>query len=194
MNHKKYLYPSQKARKMLIIKGFRPLTRVFVYLLIIYILPIFVGCVGCPYSFSGASVPPHLSTIAIPFTEDKSGAGESGLRESFTQKLTQKFIDDNNLKIADRNSANALLESVITLISDAPAVVATGENVTTRRISMTVQVSYKDLVMKKTVYDKQFNNYGDYSVADGKSGRDAAVLVAIDKITDDILLETVSGW
>ena len=194
MNHNKNTTLFQKVPKMLKIKCFGPVTRAVSYLLMMYILSIFVGCVGCPYSFNGASVPPHLSTIAIPFTEDKSGAGESGLRESFTQKLTQKFIDDNNLKIADRNSANAVLESVITSISDAPAVVATGETVTTRRITITIQVSYKDLVMKKTVYDKQFNNYGDYTVADGKSGRDAAILVAIDKITDDILLETVSGW
>ncbi len=170
------------------------MTNVITYLGIFYFFSIFTGCVGCPYSFSGASVPPHISTVAIPFTEDKSGAGEAGLREAFSNKLTQKFIDDNNLKIADKNSANALLETAITSVTDAPAVVTSGENVTTRRVMLVVQVSYKDLVKKKTFYEKQFNNYGDYSVADGKTGRDAAITDAIDKITDDILLETVSGW
>ncbi len=170
------------------------MTNVIMYLGIFYFFSIFVGCVGCPYSFSGASVPPHISTVAIPFTEDKSGAGEAGLREAFSTKLTQKFIDDNNLKIADKNSANALLETAITSVTDAPAVVTSGENVATRRVTIVVQVSYKDLVKKKTFYEKQFNNYGDYSVADGKTGRDAAITDAIDKITDDILLETVSGW
>ena len=170
------------------------MTKVIAYLGMFYFLSIFVGCVGCPYSFSGASVPPHISTVAIPYTEDKSGSGESELRETFSQKLTQKFIDDNNLKIADKNNANALLETAITSVTDAPAVVASGETVTTRRVTMVVQVSYKDLVKKKTFYEKQFNNYGDYSVADGKTGRDAAIASAIDKITDDILLETVSGW
>ena len=194
MNHKNYFSTMFRPRKSYKIKGFTAVTNVITYLGIFYFFSIFVGCVGCPYSFSGASVPPHISTVAIPFTEDKSGAGESGLREAFSNKLTQKFIDDNNLKIADKNSANALLETAITSVTDAPAVVTSGETVTTRRVTLVVQVSYKDLVKKKTFYEKQFNNYGDYSVADGKTGRDAAITDAIDKITDDILLETVSGW
>jgi hypothetical protein len=194
MNDKNYISTASHSRKSYRIKGFTAVTNVIAYLGMFYFFSIFVGCVGCPYSFSGASVPPHISTVAIPFTEDKSGAGESGLRDAFSNKLTQKFIDDNNLKITDKNSANALLETAITSVTDAPAVVTSGETVTTRRVTLVVQVSYKDLVKKKTFYDKQFNNYGDYSVADGKTGRDAAISDAIDKITDDILLETVSGW
>jgi len=194
MNQKINCLQIMNSRKSFKIKGVTRVTKVIAYLGMIYFLSIFVGCVGCPYSFSGASVPPHISTVAIPYTEDKSGSGESELRETFSQKLTQKFIDDNNLKIADKNNANALLETAITSVTDAPAVVASGETVTTRRVTMVVQVSYKDLVKKKTFYEKQFNNYGDYSVADGKTGRDAAIASAIDKITDDILLETVSGW
>jgi hypothetical protein len=194
MNHKNYFSTVLSPCKSHKIKGLTAVTNVIAYLGMFYFLSIFVGCVGCPYSFSGASVPPHISTVAIPYTEDKSGSGEAGLREAFSNKLTQKFIDDNNLKIADKNNANALLETAITSVTDAPAVVTSGENVTTRRVTLVVQVSYKDLVKKKTVYEKQFNNYGDYSVADGKTGRDAAITDAIDKIADDILLETVSGW
>ena len=163
-------------------------------LVMIYYMLIFVGCTGCPYSFSGASVPPHLKTVAIPFTEDKSGTGEPGLTDAFTQKLTQKFIDDNNLKIADRASADAVIESAIVSLTDAPAIVTSGENVTSRRVTISVQVSYKDLVKKKTVFEKQFSNYGDYPPDLGRTGRDAAIKIAIDKITDDILLDTVSGW
>lgn len=154
----------------------------------------FTSCSGCPYSFSGASVPPHLRTIAIPFAEDRSGTGEAELRELFTQKLTQKFIDDNNLQVIDRTNADAVLECIITAINDAPAVVTAGENVQTRRLTINVQVIYKDLVLKKTVFDKQFSNYGDYSADGGLEGRKQGLTIAVEKITDDILLDTVSGW
>ena len=154
----------------------------------------FTSCSGCPYSFTGASVPPHLKTIAIPFAEDRSGTGEADLRELFTQKLTQKFIDDNNLQVLDRTNADALLECIITAINDVPAVVTAGENVQTRRLTISVQVVYKDLVLKKTIYDKQFSNFGDYLADGGLEGRKEGLILAIEKITDDILLDTVSGW
>ena len=60
----------------------------------------FTSC--CAYSFTGASVPPHLKTIAIPIADDRSGSGEPGLRESLTQKLIKQFIDDNTLQVSER--------------------------------------------------------------------------------------------
>lgn len=155
---------------------------------------IFAGCFGCPYSFTGASVPEHLKTVAIPFAEDRSGFGEPGLRESFTQTLIQKFIEDNNLQISDRANADAIIDCTITSINNAPAAVISGENVVTIRLTVSVQVAYRDLVKKKTLYDRQFSNYGNYAANSGIAGRNEALTSAIDKLTDDILLETVSGW
>ncbi|MBA4251253.1 MAG: hypothetical protein C0425_08265 [Chlorobiaceae bacterium] len=166
---------------------------VLVLFLIPYLLN-FVGCSGCIYSFTGASVPPHLKSIAIPFADDRSGAGEPMLRELITQKLTDKFIQDNSLRIADRSTANAILETVITGLQDAPAVLVSGETVETRRITISVQVVYRDLVQRKTIFEKQFSNYGDYSVGGGTDSRNASITLAIDRITEDILLDTVSGW
>ena len=152
----------------------------------------FVGC--CVYSFSGASVPTHIKSIAIPPTLDRSGSGEPGLGEMFSSKLTQKFVDDNTLQIANKSNADATLSCIISSLNDAPSVVAAGENVTTRRITITVQVTYKDMVKRKTVYEKSFSGYGDYASNGGISERRTAIESAIDNITNDILLDTVSGW
>jgi hypothetical protein len=152
----------------------------------------FTGC--CVYSFTGASVPQHLKTIAIPIAEDRSGSGEPGLKELLTDQLVQKFINDNTLQVTEKVNADALLECVILPLSDAPAVVAAGENVEARRITINVQVTYKDLVKRKTIFDKKFSNYGDYPSGGDISQRRDAIQTAVDKITEDILLDTVSGW
>lgn len=152
----------------------------------------FTGC--CFYSFTGASVPEHLKTVAIPVADDRSGSGEYGLRELFTNELTQKFIEDNNLSLTDRTSANSVLECIISSYSDAPAIVTAGENVETRRVTISVSVVYRDLVKRKTVYERTFSNYGEYPSGGSTDQRREAVEVAIDRITDDILLDTVSGW
>lgn len=161
-------------------------------LFITYLLTNFAGC--CAYSFTGASVPEHLNTIAIPIADDRSGSGEPGLRENFTEELTQKFIEDNTLQVTERLNADAVLECTIVSLSDAPTVVSAGEQVTTRRITISVKCIYKDLVKRKTVFDRNYSNYGDYPSGGTLSRRNEAITTAIDRITEDILLDTVSGW
>jgi hypothetical protein len=150
---------------------------------------------GCStYSFTGASVPAHLKTIAIPIAEDKSPAAIPGLRESLTDNLIQIFISDNSLQVTERSTANATLECVITLVTDAPAIVSAGEQISSRRLTINVKVIYKDLVQKKTIFEKEFKNYGDYPPGQETNKRPEAIDDAIDKLTEDILLAVVSGW
>ncbi len=152
----------------------------------------FASC--CAYSFTGASVPKHIESIAIPIADDRSGAGEPGLRELLTERLTQKFIDDNTLRVAERINASAVLECTIISLSDAPAIVTAGETITSRRITITVQAAYRDLVQRVTVFEKNFSNYGDYPSGGSISQRNEAIASAVEKISEDILLDTVSGW
>lgn len=152
----------------------------------------FTGC--CGYSFTGASVPPHLKTIAIPMAEDRSGSGEPGLRELFTEKLTRFFLDDNSLEVAERTNADAIVECSIISLTSGPAVITGGETVSSLRITIGVKAVYRDLVQRVTVFDKNFSNYGDYAASGSFEDRRAAIESALDKIAEDILLETVSGW
>ncbi len=150
---------------------------------------------GCgAYSFTGASVPAHLKTIAIPVAEDKSPAAIPGLREQLTDELIQKFINDNSLQVAERSRADATLECVITSVTDAPAIVSAGEEISSRRLTINVRAIYKDLVQKKTIFENTFNNYGDYVPGQAENTRDSAIQEAVDKISEDILLAVVSGW
>lgn len=148
---------------------------------------------GC-YSFTGASVPAHLRTVAIPVVDDQSSFGEPGLREQFTRDLTQRFIADNSLQVADRGTADCVLEGVIVSVTDAPQVIQPGEQVSKRRITVGVRFSFQDLKFKRKVWDKSFSNWGDYDSGGGLSKRQDGLREALGKLADDILLETVSGW
>jgi len=150
---------------------------------------------GCSYSFTGSSVPPHLKTIAIPIVKDKSGSGEPSLSNDFTQKLTQEFTDDNSLYVVNSTTADAILNVTIVSLRDRAEVVS-GENekATKRKITMTVKAVYKDLVMKKTVFDKNFSNYGIFETDNYAENRKAAIQIAIDNLALDLLLAVVSDW
>lgn len=177
------------------LKGTYDTHSVLNYIILLFIiggLINFTGC--CAYSFTGASVPKHIKTIAIPAAVDRSGSGEPGLGELLTNTLIQKFIDDNTLQIANKSNANSILDCTITSLTDAPSVISAGENVTTRRITITVHAVYRDLVKRKIIFDKNFSNNSDYKAGGNVSVRKAAIDDAINKISDDILLDTVSGW
>ena len=153
---------------------------------------------ACTYSFSGSSVPKHLKTIAIPLFEDQSGFGEPSLKESLTQSLITLFTNDNSLEVAERNTADSILEGSVVSVEDAPSVISpstpgsTTEQVSKRRITVTVHVVFQDLKLRKKVWEKNFSNWGEYSL--GTETRTVAITQAVGKVTEDILIETVSGW
>jgi hypothetical protein len=149
---------------------------------------------GCAYSFTGASVPPHLKTVAIPLVDDQSGFGEPGLREKFTTQLVQLFTADNSLEVSDRNTSDSILEGAIISISDAPAVVSQGEQVTRRRVTVSARFAFQDKKLRKKVWEKTFSNWGEYDSGGGLSQRQVGLQEAMKKIAEDVLLETVSGW
>jgi hypothetical protein len=149
---------------------------------------------GCLYSFTGASVPAHLKTIGIPLVDDQSGFGEAGLREKFTTELTNLFINDNSLEVGDRKTSDAVLEGIITGVTDAPSVVEQGEQVRRRRVTVTARFILKDMKLRKTMWEKTFSNWGDYDSGGGISQRQTGLQDAIRKLSEDVLLDTVSGW
>lgn len=167
---------------------------------LLFVSLIVINLAGCFYSFSGASVPPHLKTIAIPVIDDKSGQGEPGLRENFTNRLITRFNDDNTLTVAEKVNADALLECTIVSFTEDPVGVSagkpgSGEQVTLRRVNMSVRVLYKDMVQKKTISERTYSNYADYDpTANLVQGRQDAIQTAVDRITEDILIGTVSNW
>ena len=165
---------------------------------LLFIVVILLTLYGCSYTFTGASVPDHLESIAIPIFDDRSGSAEPALEQTFTDLLIQKFIDDNTLQIRDKKNASAALECTITSLIDAPAAVTgsgTEEGISKRKITITVKVVYRDFVLRKIVWDKNFSNYGEYdNEGDLQTVRTEAIEYAADKIAEDIMLAVVSNW
>jgi outer membrane lipopolysaccharide assembly protein LptE/RlpB len=157
------------------------------FLLIIHIA-------GCVYSFRGTSVPSNIKTIAIPIFDDQSGFGEAGLRDKFTNAVIAQFINDNTLQISDRNTADSILEGVITSVRAEPSVVGGGEQVRKWRITITAKLTYTDQKLHRKMWEKSLSNWGDYEYTGGLSARADGIQQAINKLAEDILIETVSGW
>lgn len=133
------------------------LIKLKINVIMLVVIPLVINFNGCNYSFTGASVPAHLKTVAIPIFEDRTGAGIFRLKEDITNVLTQKFIEDNSLQVAEKTSANSLIEGTITSASDSPSQIGAGdkgETVKTNRFTINVKVIFRDMINKKIIFEK----------------------------------------
>jgi hypothetical protein len=144
---------------------------------------------GCgPYSFSGSTAT-HLKTVAVPVFEDRTA--EFGIKERLSNTMIEEFTRDNTLKIADRRTADSILLGTLLRVEERAGVYDQNQTVQRIRVFLTVQMKYEDLKKKKTVWEAQITQFGDY---DTPANRQAAIDEAIRKIANEALNKTVSGW
>lgn len=164
------------------------MSRRFLTLFSAWMLLFFAGC-GI-YSFSG-SVPSDLKTVAIPIFENQTA--EFGLDQELTDEVVNTFTIDNTLKIVDLRNADSVIYGTIARVDDQPSTYSADESVQEYRITIVVRVKYEDLVNGKVVWEQTISNFDNYNPSD-PADREVAVGNAMEKITEDILNKTVSGW
>ncbi len=162
----------------------------------ILITCIAVNYIGCGvYGFRGNNPPPGISSLAVPTFIDVSGFSAPALAESFTQSLKNKIINDNTFRLADKNIADAILKCNITSVTDEALVIGSGENVSKRKITINVGVYFENLKTQKKIWEKNFQNYGEYpSSGASTSERQTGIDIAIERITEDIIIDLTSSW
>lgn len=153
---------------------------------------LFYGC--SYYSFTGASIPEHLSSVAIPLVEDNSVSTVTGMDEEMTQLLIKRFVQQTRLSL-DQNdtSADALLSVVITRYSNQPTSVSGDEQATRNRITVNAQVVYSDQTTNEELLNRSFSAFEEYDPLD-PSQEETAAFAALEKIADDVFTAATSNW
>ena len=147
------------------------------------------------YGFRGNNPPAGINSIAVPTFEDVSGFSDPTLADRLTQRLKEKIISDNTFRIADKNVADAMLQCIITNVRDEPIVISSGENVARRKVSVTLNVTFENLKVQKKIWDKAFENYGEYNSSNNDfSNRATGIDISVERVTEDILIDLTSNW
>jgi len=148
---------------------------------------------GCGiYSFSGSTLPTHIKSVAIPLFEDNSNSAEFGIDQQLADALIEAISRDNTLSIGSTRNANSILKGVITRITDQPDTYDKSENASAFRITISIKVVFEDIKKRKQMWEENFSQWGRYDNA--SVSRDDGIKAAVDKLANDILNRTVSGW
>ena len=110
----------------------------------------------------------------------------------------QRFVRDNHLRIVDEKSANAVLRGRVTQYKNAVFGFSGSAQANEYRVTIGVQVTFKDLVKNRELWSDQVVKSANYYVQD-VPGQTAKTDVdgrkeAIEKIADEILSRSVEGW
>jgi hypothetical protein len=131
------------------------------YLLILLITPFILILIHscCTYSFTGISA--GIKSIAIPVVENESL--KYGLEDTFTKAVTDGFIEDNRLKIADENSADAILLVTIKTYNRTPYSYDEAENVLEYKIIISASIILKKRESEEEIFKApNFSEWATY--------------------------------
>ena len=159
--------------------------------ILVLMLVLFSAC-GI-YSFKG-SLPPHIKNIAIPDFEDKTA--EFDLGATISEKVRDGFLKEKILDLVEMENAQSVLYCTIASIDDNPAVYSeneTGESVDEYRVTIKLDVQWKDLVKDRDIFKQNISGYSEYD-PNSTSEREEAIQVAVEKITEDIIEKILSDW
>jgi hypothetical protein len=148
------------------------------------------------YSFSGASIPSHLETIAIPIIQDNTASPVDRMGTDLTDLLTNRFVDRTRLSLTTNDSdADALLTARIQRYTNRPTGVSGDERATTNEVTIEVQVRYVDQAEDEEILNQTFTGQSSYNPAEaGLTGEQQAAQNALENVADDIFSSATSTW
>ena len=159
-----------------------------------------IGLKSCGiYSFTGASIPPGVTTFQVNFFENQAGnrpgsTVEPGLDNDFTNALQDIIMNQTNLNLVSKDG-QLIYEGEITEYSVTPMTATSQNTAAQNRLKMSVALRYfnsknEDDNLKKT-YSFFYDFPADLQVYDVI---DSAHKEIFDRITQDIFNDTLAKW
>lgn len=163
----------------------------------IVLLFLALGLSGCGYySFTGASIAPHLETVAIPLAENRTASPITDLDSRLTDLLVDRFVGQTRLSLEPEEAeADVVLSTVIDRYTNQPTSVSGDVQAARNRVTITVTVRYFDRVENRELLAQSFSGYSEYLPLDeGLAGEGRAAMEALENVADDIFTAATSDW
>lgn len=148
------------------------------------------------YSFTGATIPSHLQTVAIPLVQDVSTSPLTNLGDQLSSMLVDRFVGQTRLSLEQSEAeADAVLAAEIRRYVNAPAAVGGEARATLNRLTITVSATYSDQANGEILFERTFTASAEYDpTAAGLTGEEAAAGEALENIADDVFTAATSNW
>ena len=155
---------------------------------------------GCGiYSFTGASIPPGVTTFQVNFFENLAGnrpgsTVEPGLDNDFTNALQDIIINQTTLNLVSEDG-QLVYEGEIIKYSVTPMSATAEITAAQNRIEMTVDFRFFNIKKEEDNFEKKYSFFYDFPAElQVYDVIDTAHKEIFDRITQDIFNDTLAKW
>ena len=149
---------------------------------------------SCYYSTSQGSRAGDIRNIVIPLFDNSTV--ETDIQETLTEEVIEQFLNNGEFRIVDLRQADAAIIGVITDLQEVSVAFSEGTLAREVRLWIVVDVRFETVDKKEVVWEeRQLRTYGDYAIDTGtETDREPAIETAIEKMAEEILNQSISGW
>ena len=155
---------------------------------------------GCGiYSFTGASIPPGVTTFHVNFFENQAvnrprSTVEPGLDNDFTNALQDLIMNQTNLNLVSQDG-QLIYEGEITEYSVTPMSATAKITAAQNRLKMAVTLRFYNIKKEEDNFNKSYSFFYDFPAElQVYDVIDAAHKEIFDRITQDIFNDTLAKW
>lgn len=155
---------------------------------------------GCGiYSFTGASIPPGVTTFQVNFFENLAGnrpgsTVEPGLDNDFTNALQDIIINQTTLNLVSEDG-QLIYEGEIIKYSVTPMSATAEITAAQNRLEMTVDFRFFNIKKEEDNFEKKYSFFYDFPAElQVYDVIDTAHKEIFDRITQDIFNDTLAKW
>ena len=167
-------------------------------LFVLFLLMIIIEGCGI-YSFTGASIPPGVTTFQVNFFENLAGnrpgsTVEPGLDNDFTNALQDIIINQTTLNLVSEDG-QLVYEGEIIKYSVTPMSATAEITAAQNRLEMTVDFRFFNIKKEEDNFEKKYSFFYDFPAElQVYDVIDTAHKEIFDRITQDIFNDTLAKW
>ena len=113
------------------------------------------------YTFSGASISAEIKNIKIGYFINEAENFKVNLDRDITQKLTDFIIEQTDLSVNNNNYEIEINGKIISY-DISPISISSNDFANQNRLSISVNIDFKNYINEKENYNQKFTRYVDY--------------------------------
>lgn len=144
----------------------------------------FQGC-KVSYSFTGADVPPEAKTFSVETFKVSAPLANPTYSQKITEKLKDQLLNSTRLDVVKSNG-DLQFTGTVTGYQVIPVAITGNETAGQNRLTVTVNVSYKNTFDEKKNFERDFTMFRDFPANQNLSQVETNL---IEEINNQLVLE-----
>ncbi len=152
------------------------------------------GCTG-GYSFTGASIPPGASTIAVATFPNNAATVNPQLSQKLSDELRNMFSSQTSLSVLPSGDGDLEISGEIVGYDTRASALSSSDEVSMNRLTITIKVTFVNNVDHDADFEQRFSRYRDYPASQDFSSVEAGLVGEIvTELCEDVFNKAVVNW